>query len=815
MVLSPADPMTDRSGRSDGPLALDQIPENSRIVLERRYLVKDEQGNVIETPRGMAWRIANNLAQAEARFGASPERQQEVAADHFDLIASLDFLPNSPTIMNAGRDLQQLSACFVLPVGDSIEEIFDAVKWTAMIHKSGGGTGFAFSRLRPRNDMVRSTTGVASGPISFMKIFNAATEEVKQGGTRRGANMGILRVDHPDILDFIDCKADMVSVTNFNISVAVTQEYMDALARNGDYTLYNPKDRTPVGTLNARAVWDHILQNAWKNGDPGLIFIDRMNEGRSNPVPKRGPIEATNPCGEQPLYPFDSCNLGSINLSHFTVGEAGHKTVDYARLRAVTKRAIRFLDNVVEMNNYPIPQIDETSRAIRRVGLGVMGWADMLIDLRIGYNTDAAVVLAEEVMRTIQEAADDASEELAGERGSFPDWEDSIYGPKGMNRPMRNSTRTTIAPTGTISMIAGCSGGCEPIFSLAFFRQHYLDKNDPLKVTRLTEVNEAFEKVAREEGFYSQDLMDALAYGESIHERPEVPDWVKHTFVTAHDIDPVAHVRIQAAFQRYTDNAVSKTINFPHEASVKDVEDAYMLAFREGCKGITIYRDGSRDLQVLSHGKKDETPAEDAAEATEATAELPQAAALAAAIPAGGPARRRLPDERQSVTHKFRVDDQEGYLTVGLYEDGTPGEIFVTIAKEGSTVSGLMDGIATLTSVALQYGVPLESLVQKLQGTRFEPYGFTNNKAVPVASSLTDYIFRYLGTKFLGHTPKSADLGEGSAADPFAPAATADEGRKPLSLSMIKVGTTCPECGVRLYYAEGCLTCVGCGYSKC
>lgn len=784
MVVSvPTETVEDISG--DRTYPIESLPENSRVVLDRRYLAKDADGNVIESPREMAWRVANNLAQAEHSYGASQSEKRAVAQEFFELIANLDFMPNSPTLMNAGRDLQQLSACFVLPIPDSIEGIFDSVKWTAMIHKSGGGTGFSFSRLRPKNDMVKSTSGVASGPVSFMKIFNAATEEVKQGGTRRGANMGILRVDHPDILDFINCKTDMVSITNFNISVAVTSEFIDAVRNDREFDIHTPTTGAAVGRLKAREVFNTIVNNAWKNGDPGLVFIDRMNETRSNPVPKRGPIEATNPCGEQPLYPFDSCNLGSINLANFVVGDYGEKRVDYERLREIAARCVHFLDNVVDMNNYPIPQITEVSKAVRRIGLGVMGFADMLIELRVGYNTAEAVTLAENVMRTIQQSADDASEQLAEQRGAFPDWEDSIYGPNpeiNVSEPvrrLRNSTRTTIAPTGTISIIAGCSGGCEPLFSLAFTRQHYLDKDDPLKVTQLTETNQRFELVAREEGFYSQEFMDKLAEGGTIQGREDVPEWVQRTFVTSHDISPADHIKIQAAFQRYTDNGVSKTINFRNDATPADVEEAYMLAYDQGCNGITIYRDGSRELQVLTHTKKEE-PAIALPEPDEPR-----------------PNRRRLPNERHSITHKFQVDDQEGYLHVGLYDDGTPGEIFITIAKQGTTVSGLMDAIATLTSVALQYGVPLDSLVQKLQGTRFDPAGFTQNPNIPVATSITDYIFRYLGFKFLGHAPAGGANG------------------KPTAPIGVKTGMTCPECGTQIYFSEGCLTCIACGYSKC
>jgi len=778
-----------------------ELSENAKVVIERRVARRNERGDALETPDQVFRRVAENLSQAELRFGGTEEDRAAAEESFYRLMASLDFLPNSPTLVNAGRELQQLSACFVLPVEDSIEGIFEAIKHTAMIHKSGGGTGFAFSRLRPANDRVRSTMGVASGPVSFMKVFDAATEAIKQGGTRRGANMGILRVDHPDIDEFIAMKADMTTLQNFNISVAVTDAFMKAVESGGTYDIINPTNGEIVGQRDARQVWETMCNNAWKNGDPGVIFIDRINAGRANPVPKRGPVESTNPCGEQPLYPYDSCNLGSINLGHFTTGAPGAMTVDYERLGRVVRRTVHFLDNVIEMNNYPIPQIADTSHAIRRIGLGVMGWADMLVDLRIPYNSEEALALAREVMSHIQREADAASQQLALVRGNFPDWPDSIYGPGGKEgpRPMRNSTRTTIAPTGTLSIIADCSGGIEPAFSLAFIRSHYLDKDDPTKRTELAEVNDRFEKVAKEEGFYSDELIRFLAEGGHLAERPEVPDWVKRTFVTAHDIEPEWHVRMQAAFQEFTDNAVSKTINFPNSATVDDVRIAYELAYRTGCNGITIYRDGSRELQVLKHAEKSE--GEKAIEAAQAI--------LTAGM---GPTRRRLPDERQAITHKFRVGEQEGYMTVGLFEDGTPGEVFINVNKQGSTVSGLMDTVAMLTSYALQYGVPLSELAAKLKNTRFEPSGPTSNRQIPIATSIVDYVFRWLELKF--------DSANASIQPTLIPADQVVDSTNP-SVNPLKhsdavaSGVGCPECGAVLYYAEGCLICHNCFYNKC
>ena len=783
------------------------LSENAKVVMERRITARNDKGDSIETPDECFRRVARNLAEAEMRFGGTAADRDAAEQLFYETMASLDFLPNSPTLVNAGRDLQQLSACFVLPVDDSIEGIFESIKHTAMIHKSGGGTGFAFSRLRPANDRVQTTMGVASGPVSFMKVFDAATEAIKQGGTRRGANMGILRVDHPDIDLFIEMKSDMTTLQNFNISVAVTDRFMEALEKGEDYELISPKTGEAVGKRSARDLWETLVNNAWKNGDPGVIFIDRINDGRANPVPARGPIESTNPCGEQPLYSYDSCNLGSLNLAHFTQGTQGARAIDYERMRRVVHRCVHLLDNVIEMNNYPIPEIAETSHSIRRIGLGVMGWADLLVDLRIPYDSEEALSLAREVMAFIQREADAASEQLAGIRGSFPDWEGSIYGEGGAEgaRPMRNSTRTTIAPTGTLSIIADCAGGIEPVFSLAFIRSHYLDKDDPTKRTELAEVNAQFEEVARAEGWYSDELIRFLAQGGHLAERSEVPEWARRVFVTAHDIEPEWHVRMQAAFQEFTDNAVSKTINFPNHASVDDVRKAYSIAYATGCKGITIYRDGSRELQVLKHAEKEQSEAQAAVEAAQALV-----------LEHAGPVRRRLPDERASITHKFRVGEQEGYMTVGMFEDGTPGEVFINVSKQGSTVSGLMDTVAMLTSYALQYGVPISELASKLKNSRFEPSGPTGNKDIPLATSIVDYVFRWLEIKF-GSTA-SAVQWTLIPADEVAPSTASDatglEIVRPHD-SHVPSGVGCPDCGAVLFYGEGCLLCRNCGYNKC
>jgi ribonucleoside-diphosphate reductase alpha chain len=806
-------------------------------VLERRYLAKDDAGRVVETPEQLFRRVAHNVALAEERYG--PVKADAVAAVEerfYALMTSLRFLPNSPTLGNAGRPLQQLSACFVLPVADSMEGIFDAVKDTALIHKSGGGTGFAFSRLRPAGDRVRATGGIASGPVSFMRVFDAATEAIKQGGTRRGANMAILSVYHPDIEQFINVKADMVTLQNFNCSVAVDAPFMKAVGQGRQFTLVNPRTKKAAGKRDASAVFRQIIENAWRNGDPGLVFLDRIN--RDNPTPRLGRIEATNPCGEQPLLPYESCNLGSLNLAKFVrrakgqgpraKGRMNNKdgsrfsvvgstaAVDWEGLGAVIPDCVRFLDDVIDQNAYPIPEIEEATKLTRKIGLGVMGWADLLLALRIPYDSDKAVRLAERMMSFIQERADRASLALGRERGVFPAWEGSIYSPsrEGRNggspraaRRFRNATRTTVAPTGTLSIIADCSGGIEPVFALAFLRQHHLDKKDPNKVTQLPEVNNAFAAGAKAERFYSKGLMTELARGGTIQGRSDVPEQVQRVFVTSHDIDPEWHVRMQAAFQRHTDNAVSKTINFRASASVDDVERAYLLAYREGCKGITIYRDQSRPLQVLSHAsvRGPEQAEAEAAERALGVSVLPRPGRVAQ--------RRHLPNERGSVTHKFRVGEQEGYVTVGLFDDGRPGEVFITISKEGSTIRGLMDSVAVLTSLALQYGVPLEDLVRKFRGVHFEPAGFTDNPELPQASSIIDYIFRWLERRFLreGQGPRAKGQGKGAPGKRKTnPSRAAKATAKDAA-----TGFACPECGSVLVFSEGCLLCRACGYTKC
>jgi len=566
------------------------IPEpkltvNALEVLNRRYLLKDETERIVETPNQMFMRVARAIAKVDKEYGDNPEESEKT---FYEMMARLEFIPNSPTLFNAGTDLGQLSACFVLPVEDSLESIFTAVKNMALIEKSGGGVGFDFSRLRPNGDIVRSTKGVASGPVSFMRVFDTATEVIKAGGKRRGAMMGILRVDHPDIIEFITSKQKTGFLSNFNISVAVTDEFMYNVERDEEYWLINPRNGEKVKRLKTKSVWSLMAESAWASGDPGVIFIDEIN--RHNPTPEVGRIEATNPCGEQPLLPYESCNLGSINLSRMVV----NGKVNWDKLRETVRNAVHFLDNVIDANRYPLKEIEAITRANRKIGLGVMGFADMLIKLGIRYDSEEALQLAEKIMKFIDGEAHKKSMEIAEERGSFPNFEKSIW--KDKYKAMRNATVTTIAPTGSISIIAGCSSGIEPIFAISFIR-------NVLGGTRLFETNPLFELVAKERSFYSAKLLEEIAKTGSVQKIDEVPEDVKRLFVTALDIAPEWHVKMQAAFQKYTDNAVSKTVNMPTEATIEDVKRVYELAWKLKCKGITVFRYGSKPEQVLYIGE--------------------------------------------------------------------------------------------------------------------------------------------------------------------------------------------------------------------
>ncbi len=736
-------------------------------VLEKRYLKRTPEGEPLEAPADMLARVAENIAQADKSYDAA-KPIDETIAEFFAVMSRLEFLPNTPTLMNAGRELQQLSACFVLPVDDSMESIFGAIRDAALVHQSGGGTGFSFSRLRPKNDLVRSTMGVASGPVSFMRVFDMATETIKQGGTRRGANMGILRVDHPDIVEFIRAKEDEHILNNFNISVGVTEEFMEAVLTGSDYALRNPRDRREVGRLSAREIFDLIVKLAWKNGEPGIVFLDRLN--RDNPTPGMGEIESTNPCGEQPLLPYESCNLGSINLAIMVHdGE-----VDWERLRRVTRTAVHFLDNVIDMNRYPLEAIGVMTRGSRKIGLGVMGWADMLVELGIAYDSDEAIALAHDVMGFIEEESIKASEELAEQRGVFPNWEQSIWKDRG--RRVRNATLTTIAPTGTISIIAGVSSGVEPVFALAFIR-NVMDN------TELPEAHPALEAALKERGLYSEGLMKGIAAVGGLHDI-DVPDDLKHVFVTAHDVSPEWHIRMQAAFQDHTDNAVSKTVNFPNHARPEDVERVYLLAYELGVKGVTIYRDGSRQDQVLNIG---EVKRKNGDAGGVVQMELgPHGTAVMPVRPSRSPVLRG--ETREKVTGCGSL-----YVTVNE-DDYGPREVFANMGKAGGCASASTEAIGRLVSLAFRYGVPPDKIVKQLRGIRCHvPLGFGPHQIL----SCPDAIGKALADKYyLSNGDGGKAVGQ-------------------LEMPIAYAQGACPDCGGAIEHEGGCMVCRSCGYSKC
>jgi ribonucleoside-diphosphate reductase alpha chain len=760
--------MTEAAGLTGYSRAIDDILcPNALKVLEKRYLKKDEDGRPIEKPSDMFMRVARNIAEAERAWGADDARVTEVVQDFYQLMTSLEFLPNSPTLMNAGRDLQQLSACFVLPVEDSMESIFGAVRDTALIHKSGGGTGFSFSRLRPGGDQVRSTQGVSSGPVSFMRVFNQATEAVKQGGTRRGANMGVLRIDHPDILDFIKCKADG-DFANFNISVALTEKFMEAVKAGTAYELINPRSKQPDGELDAPAVWDLIVDMAWATGDPGIIFIDRIN--RDNPTPQLGEIESTNPCGEQPLLPYEACNLGSVNLSRFVRPTENGPGVDWDHLADVVHRGVRFLDDVIEVNNYPLPQIGELARGNRKVGLGVMGWADMLIKMDLAYDSDDGVALGEKVMGFIDAEAKSASRKLAEARGAFPNFEGSVYDTHE-GGPIRNATVTTIAPTGTLSIIANASSGVEPLFAVSYVRT--VMDND-----RLVEVNPLFEEIAVKRGFYSRELMQLIADHGSVADIEEVPMDVQRAFVTAHDIAPAWHIRMQAAFQKYTDNAVSKTVNFSNEATVDDVRSVYDLAYELGVKGVTIYRDGSKQGQVLTTGKSGQSGS--------SVEEI--------AVRHGEIEPRPRPSITVGRTEKIQTGCGNLYVTVNWDEDGMC-EVFTQMGKSGGCAASQSEALSRMISVSLRAGVDPEAITKHLRGIRCpSPCWAEGGKVLSCADAVgivMEHAVAFIATgEAIKGVSKHVD-------------------------ALDNLSGACPECGGSLEHESGCAVCRSCGYSKC
>ncbi|GHV54011.1 ribonucleotide-diphosphate reductase subunit alpha [Deltaproteobacteria bacterium] len=734
------------------------LNSNAKIVLKKRYFLKDEDGKCKEDAEGLFWRVASSIAEEEKKYPESSVNADDLALDFYRAMTQYKFLPNSPTLMNAGTDLGQLSACFVLPVGDSIEEIFDAVKYAAMIHKSGGGTGFSFSRIRPKASRVGSTGGVASGPLSFLRIFNTATEQIKQGGTRRGANMGILRVDHPDIIAFIKAKEREGEFNNFNLSVALTEDFMQAVEKDEEYNLIQPNSKEVVDKLKAREVFGLLVQKAWESGDPGIVFIDRIN--RDNPTPDEGEIESTNPCGEQPLLPYEACNLGSLNLAAFYLPDKeGDEAIDWKEMLRVTHLAVRFLDNVIDASRFPLRQITHNVGQNRKIGLGVMGWADLLFLMGIPYNSQAALNLAEKVMEFIREEARASSQILAKERGAFPAYPTSIYAQRGLG-PYRNATVTTIAPTGTLSIIAGCSSGVEPLFALCFTR-------NVMDGEKLTEVNPYFEAALKKTDCHSPKLMESVAEKGSIASFDYLPEDIRRVFVTAMDVDPEWHLRMQATFQLHTDNAVSKTVNLPNNATVDDIWKIYWMAYERGCKGVTVYRDGCKTNQVLYTGEGGKDAQQEAATT---------------------PKVRARPDVVYGFTQKVSTGHGLMYVTINEV-DGKPFELFATIGKSGRSTTAKAEAIGRLISLALRSGIEIKDIVKQIKGIGGEMPVFNIARKGQVAS-IPDGIAWVLENRYMKSGHSRHDHNE--------------------------LGSQhCPECDDTLVFQEGCHICPSCGFTRC
>ncbi|MSR62071.1 MAG: vitamin B12-dependent ribonucleotide reductase [Planctomycetes bacterium] len=802
-------------------LADPDLAPNALAVLERRYLKKDpETAAVVETPRQCFWRVAAHIAKAELLFpGGTAERALAVAEEFYDLMAKRLFMPNSPTLMNAGREMGMLSACFVLPVEDSIDGIFDSIKATALIQKAGGGTGFSFSRLRPRGDLVKSSGGTTEGPLSFIQVFSKATDAIQQGAFRRGANMGILRIDHPDIVEFIRFKDDLGKIENYNISVAVSNRFLAELAADPatPHQVQNPRTKLwaklPKKNAEGEAtgeffsvgeLWELILAHAWRSGEPGVVFIDRINE--KNPIKNVGLIEATNPCGEQPLHPYDSCNLGSINLGEFVTakGYGAAPVFDWSEFKAVVHASTRFLDNVIEVNKYPLPQIDQMSKTTRRIGLGVMGFADALYKLGIGYDTAEGCRFGEELMQVLNDESHVASEELAVERGVFPAWDGSDWQVRG--RRLRNSYTTTVAPTGTISIIAGCSGGIEPMFSLAFLRQVMKDTKG--RPTILREVNHVFEATAKAQGFYSDELIDDISSKGTLQHRDEVPAEIKRVFVTAHDIDPAWHMQMQAAFQRHCDSSISKTINFPHDATVEDVRAIYDMAVELDVKGVTVYRDGCRDVQPMAlKGSQRKADAQPAAESALADT----------AFVMTGPGDLqpiRLPEIMPSLRIRQMTPFGNMHVKVAVdFAAGREREVFAQLGKGGDVANSDLEAICRLLSLWLRSNGSLDTALKQLEGIGSSMTVATKDgRIMSLADGLARALRRYLAAKkefglealLLGKVP-SQQLAD------FADAPKTSAAQKQSEQYKIK----CPGCSSNLAFEEGCVKCYSCGFSQC
>ena len=761
--------------------------QNAETVLKRRYYKKDEEGNILEDWDGLVKRVASNISQS------NPDNYQKF----YDLLDSGAFLPNSPTLMNAGNDLQQLSACFVLPIEDSMESIFTTIKNAALIHKSGGGTGFSFSRLREAKSRVKTTSGVSSGPLSFLKVFNSATDAVKQGGTRRGANMGILSITHPQILEFIQCKENTNDITNFNLSVGITEDFMKAVLQNEEYELISPHKKQVHSKLNAKEVFMLIVEMAHKNGEPGIIFLDRINE--YNPTPHIGPIESTNPCGEQPLLPNEACNLGSINLMEVLSCEEqeGNKTsfsINWELLKKIVRDSVDFLDSVIDQSEFPLPEIKEMVNANRKIGLGVMGWAEVLYKLRIPYNSTEAIDLAEELMEFIDYHGKERSMELAIEKGAFPNFRGSIYDTGTLKREnkkkdwntlikniqqngIRNATITTIAPTGTISMICNTSSGIEPQFSLVFIKQ-VMDGD------KLIYVNEVFQEaisdltktLSKEEAETKEKiLMESIAAKGGLTEIEDIPEDLKRVFVTSHEIAPEWHIQMQAAFQKYTDNAVSKTINFPNDATREDIQLAFEMAYALKCKGITVYRDGSRENQVLHVGNKTNEEKQNKIEP------------------------RIRPEITTGITQRIETGCGHLYITINSDDVGAC-EVFVQMGKVGGCPSAQLEAIARLASMALRAKVDPTAIIRQLKGIRCpNPLLYKGRRITSCADAIALSLETFQVIKNKGMINGSIDI----SIMPSQP------------ITKRTFGQECPDCSCQLEHSEGCMKCSNCGWSKC
>ncbi|MBI4336451.1 MAG: vitamin B12-dependent ribonucleotide reductase [Chloroflexi bacterium] len=767
--------------------------ENALVVLEKRYLLPGER------PEKMLRRVAHAIAEADHLYDPKANVAATEAA-FYQAMARLEFLPNSPTLMNAGTGAGTLSACFVLGLEDSMEAIMETAKQAAMVQKYGGGTGFSLSLIRPKGAPIATTHGKACGPIAVLRHLSSVSTLVTQGGKRDGANMAVMDIRHPDILEFITAKEQEGQVHNFNISVGVDDAFMQAVERGEDYDLLDPRTGKPVGRLNAREVFERVVAGAWRNGEPGMVFLDTVN--RDNPTPHLGRITATNPCGEQPLLPYESCNLGSINLARMVREDGDGFEIDWEKLRQTVHLAAHFLDNVIDANRYSVPEIERITKATRKIGLGVMGFADMLVRLGIPYDSEEGLETGRQVMRFIRQEADVKSIELARTRGVFPAFKGSRYDQPGMPQ-VRNACRMTVAPTGTISMIAGCSSGIEPLFALAF-RKHNI-----LEGQTLYYVDAAFEAVSHHEGCYSEALMEYLADGKSLQKREDVPAWVRRTFVTAPDIAPEWHVRMQAAFQESTDAAISKTINFPNQATQEDVRKTYLLAWKLGCKGITVYRAGSREKEVLTAGTK---------EGAKTGAPAPDIL-----VP------RERPQTVRGVTERVRTGHGNMYVTVNFDDEGRPFEVFTVLGKAGGDESAHLEAVARLVSMALRAGVAPESVIEQLRGITcphpaWEAGVLVSSAADALAIALSRAIGREGGRPVATQPPLIArEAFTGGERQPLAAAVgKAEPPGLPQGASAYRGSGDghpnwgrCPECSGVLVFQEGCLMCHECGYNKC